>query len=115
MKFIKTFESYIIGEIDNNGKIHKDSTMNGYVYKNAYEFENKSDEICYIPEYGDEDNPREDGFTYQDFLDIAKEAIKNYDWNITPEQLAQNLFDDVDWQSPHTLIDDWANSDVYDE
>ncbi|KAA6302824.1 MAG: hypothetical protein EZS26_000994 [Candidatus Ordinivivax streblomastigis] len=60
--------------------------------------------ICYIPDYGEENNP-EDGLTYNDFLEITE---GNTD-------LARHLFDEVTWEYPSTLYEQWASSGTLDE
>jgi hypothetical protein len=60
--------------------------------------------ICYIPDNGEEDNP-EDGCTYNDFLEITE---GNTD-------LARHLFDEVTWEYPSTLYEQWASYGTLDE
>lgn len=70
---------------------------------------NKFDEniVVYIPEFGyDEDGmPKEDSiYSFKDFLDICK-GNREY---------ALQLLEDVDWQSPETLYDEygWGDDEV---
>ena len=113
----------IIGLILENGEIEKGATENGFVYKNPFEFNPKSDAICYVAEL-DEDVLREGvGYRYDDFINASKDFIdsenevKQYckDNNVSVEDMANNLFEYVDWQDPHTLIEDWRNSGAYTE
>lgn len=64
-----------------------------------------SEDIIYIPEYGYEDEgfvPREDAFSYSDFLKIC-------DGN---EKKAEILFQCVDWQFPECVLDEpWFECD----
>lgn len=87
---------------------------NGFIYKNSvafhepWRYKNK-DEIVYIPEYGfpDEKNKRvpEDKllsyFTRQDLISLTQS-----------ETLAEELFDELSWQHPENLWNEWcADSD----
>ena len=73
----------------------------GWVYKNYNNFYEKNNLPCYVPElsrgYGKHIDGVSDYYTYEDFLSIA-----NGD-----ETLAEELFLDVDWQSPETLKEEW--------
>lgn len=81
----------IIGEYNPTTKvIDRGATAQGYVYKNPNAFYGKTNEVCYIAELDDEP------FTYADFLGIA-------DGN---EELATRIFENVDWQSPHTEVNE---------
>ena len=59
---------------------------------------------CYIPDNGEENNP-EDGCAYNDFLDITG-------GNVT---IARHLFDEVAWEYPSTLYEQWASTGALDE
>lgn len=67
-------------------------TGRGVIYKNweAYYDKDHPDRVCYIPELSDS------LYTRQDFLDIC---------NGQPE-IADRIFDGVDWQSPETLLEE---------
>jgi hypothetical protein len=102
-------DNYITGFYNKTEKtFQKDFNGTGFVYKNPEAFENKSAEVCYIPELIN------DEYTYFDFLKIAK---GNY-------PLAEYLFETVDWQRPETLfnelvvdgeIDTEGNYMIFDE
>ena len=99
----------IIGTIKGN-KVELGQTENGYIYKNSIAFNNKTDEICYIPELGIEgDTITEDTNTYKysDFLELGRDYIKRTGLSNTPQDIAEMLFDCVDWQDPSTLLNDW--------
>ncbi len=72
--------------------IERGSTEQGYVFKDEEAYENDKDKVCYVPELSDE------AYTGKDFLDIAGE-----------QDLADELFDQVDWQHPETLWEEWWN------
>jgi uncharacterized Zn finger protein (UPF0148 family) len=59
---------------------------------------------CYIPDNGKEDNP-EDGCTYSDFLEIAEGNTA----------IARHLFDEVNWEYPSTLYEQWDATGALDE
>lgn len=107
-----------IGEILPNGTIVKSLYQNGYIYKNFDAFENKSDEICYVPELScfsdDEDTiDNSDTYTYKDIIDIIdmykNDTVDNYMVlkNNTIDDIAKLLFDHLDWQHPETLFQEW--------
>lgn len=57
------------------------------------------DTVLYIPEYGYDENDipiRENIYSKLDFAHIAEDA-----------QLAEELFTEVDWQFPETLMGEW--------
>ena len=85
---------YEIGEILENGEIERGESYNGYIYKSLEAFLNKSG-ICYVPELSD------NKYTYKDFLDMVNGN----------EELAEILFDLVDWQSPGTKLDELIADD----
>jgi len=70
-------------------KIERFATDNGYCFKDYKAFKNRKG-TCYVPELTD------NKYTYNDFLEIAKDN----------RELAQTLFDLVDWQHPETLYND---------
>ena len=59
----------------------------GYIFKDEAAFLSHPDQVCYVPELSDE------GYTRQDFLAMCNGQ----------EELAEFLFEMVDWQSPETL------------
>lgn len=118
-----------IGNIASDGVIEKEFYCQGYIYKDFDAFENKTNEICYVPEYSGDNiedtvSVREDNkYTYKDFVRIAQEFIdmnedvkryceKNGE---TAEDIARNVFEMVDWQHPETLIDEFENNGCYIE
>lgn len=82
-----------IGKILENGEIVKGATNQGLVFKDEEAFVNKKG-ICYIPELNDTE------YTYKDFIDMTND-----------ETLAKALFDNIDWQSPGTLLNDWIQDE----
>lgn len=106
-----------IGKIE-NGIITKEFYGQGFVYKNFKAFENKTDEVCYVPEFssdeGDESLEGNSTYTYNDFISIAKEAFKDLGFEGSPETLAKLLFESCNWQSPETLVSEWDTSGEFE-
>tara|TARA_R100001244_G_scaffold60743_1_gene51005 strand:+ start:675 stop:914 length:240 start_codon:yes stop_codon:yes gene_type:complete len=75
--------------------MEKEKTDNGYCFKSNKAFKSKKG-VCYIAELSDQK------YTYNDFLNIAKGN----------KDLAQNLFDIVDWQHPETLLEEWGREEL---
>ena len=86
---------YIIGEILENGEIVRGETAQGYVYKNSKAFYDKTNEVCYIPELHDTE------YTYEDFMSMCGNSF----------EVASDLFDVVDWQSPESQLEDYISND----
>lgn len=116
---------YKIGEIVNQEKkiAIPDDLGQGYGFKDEKAFVEKKG-ICYIPEHAFSDMCGEsfecdeckegeerfdDGFTYQDFYNLAKKFVEENEvsCDCTIEGIAQDLFDTVDWQYPSTLMNDY--------
>lgn len=70
--------------------IERGPTEQGFVFKDEEAYETDKKRICYVPELSDE------GYTGDDFLRIAGE-----------QDLADELFDSVDWQHPESLWEEW--------
>lgn len=123
-KVITKDETYYIGEYGTN---HGCFCNEGTIYKDRKAFES-GDGICYINEYGFEcadkfeyfefyqkemasseitDNPYValNGYTRQDFINICDGR----------EDLAEELFMQVDWQCPETLWDEWLDDEEFCE
>jgi hypothetical protein len=70
----------------------------GYIFKDEEAFANSLNSVCYIPELSDTT------YTHQSFLDIMD----------SQEELAYDLFDQIDWQHPETLFEEDCNNGEYD-
>ncbi len=115
-----------IGNISNEGIINLEYYRQGYIYKNFDAFLNKTDEICYVPELcSDEEIKTIENsytYTYKDFIELAEgfyrtqEGVKEWcdNNNVTPYDIALDLFESVDWQSPDTLLDEWSDHSYRD-
>ena len=62
----------------------------GMIYKNNEAYDSGLDIVCYIPEQSDSK------YTHRDFLAMCNEQ----------EEIAQVVFDSVDWQHPETYVDE---------
>lgn len=78
-------------------KVIRDSSEQGNVFKDPIAYRNKK-AICYIPELSD------DAYTYEDFLALADGST----------EVADYLFETVDWQSPSTLFNENVNEGEID-
>ena len=126
-------EFYKIGEIiDSEKKIAVVGELGqGYGFKDEEAFTTKKG-ICYIPEHAFLDissgKPYEcdeceegqmkfdEGFDYNDFLELAKYLKENIDTSekYSLEDIALGIFQTVDWQFPSTLVDEWiGDGDVF--
>lgn len=88
-------------EVDLDGTlidVTRGGTEQGFVYKNKWAFYSHSDDICYIPELGDEP------YRYQDFLELCEF-----------DEFAQDVFETVDWQYPETYWDEMDYDEVFME
>ena len=129
MENIKWTDEDTVGRILPDGKIEKEFEGQGYIYKNYRAFFEKTDEVCYVPEYStssveDKETVDDDSkYTYKDFVRIAQkfidenEDVQEYckEEELTAEDIAQDIFETIDWQSPETLIVDWEMCGAYTE
>lgn len=97
----KTEGYQIIGEceVDEEGnivKIDRGWFRQGYVYKNYEAYHNDKAAVCYVPELSDT------AYTGQDFIDMC---------NGQPE-IADRVFEAVDWQGPSTYLDEQGSDEL---
>jgi len=81
-----------IRTIEKTGKnitVHRAPYNQGFIYK-SWEAFYKGKGICYVPELSDS------LYTKQDFMDLCNGQ----------EEIAQRIFEDVDWQHPETYIEE---------
>lgn len=88
------YKSEIVGEILDDGEVEKGQTNQGLVYKNPLAFRQKNG-VCYVAELSDY------GYTYEDFLNISNGN----------KDIANIIFEEVDWQSPSTLYHEYVMED----
>ncbi len=89
----KNTELLKIGSIEKKGEnyiIHKEWYRQGMIFKDEGAYKFHKDQPCYSPELSDS------LYTGNDFLDLCNGQ----------QALADQLFEEVDWQSPETLIEE---------
>ena len=79
--------SYTPETEDQEAVIDRGYYRQGWIFKDEEAFRLHPEQVCYVPELSDE------GYTRQDFLAMCNGQ----------EELAEFLFEMVDWQSPETL------------
>jgi hypothetical protein len=94
----------VIGKILKNGKVIHEYNGIGFVYKDLEAFNKKTNKVCYVPEYSE---TVEGGYTYYDLYKIAKEYKEKHNIEAPIEKITETLFEDCQWQSPETIIDEW--------
>ena len=108
-----------IGEILPDGTIEKEYFRQGYIYKN---FENfyKREGICYVSEL-DENNINDAGISFEGICEDIRDylVVNGVDLNKVPfediEIMAEDVFEQVDWQFVCSLIqDDWLEGYLED-
>lgn len=83
-------------KVDGNGKlieIEREFFGQGWVFKDWEAFRDSMDAPCYVPELDDT------VYTKWDFLELCSGQ----------EEVAEELFDQLDWQSPSTLFNEWED------
>ena len=118
-------ETYYFGEYGKFGCYQNE----GVVYKNEQAFE-MGEGVCYIPEYGFDNEDENDGQLFEFY---AKEAVASgVEYNsyiaisgYTREDLedlcegtnfsARELFEHLDWMYPETLIGEWVQDEEENE
>lgn len=83
-----------IGSIeDNDGEyiIHREFYRQGMIFKDEEVYKFHKDQPCYSPELSDS------VYTGNDFLELCN----------CQQDLADELFEGVDWQHPESLKEDW--------
>ena len=98
---VKICERIGICKVDKDGNIvelQREFFSQGWVFKDWEAFHNHSDEPCYVPELDDA------VYTRNDFMALCNDQ----------EKIAEELFYEVGWQSPSTLMNDWEITGVID-
>lgn len=83
-----------VGSIEDDGEdyvIHREFYGQGMIFKDEDAYRNHKDQPCYAPETSDA------VYTGNDFLEMCN----------CQEEFADELFEEVDWQHPETLMEDW--------
>ena len=76
--------------------VDKEYYRQGYIFKDEDAFLNRPDDVCYIPEFADDD----EGYTAKDIIELCRGDA----------EYAKDIFYRLDWQHPSTLIDE---DDIY--
>lgn len=94
---IEEFASYSPERGNEPEIIDRDYYRQGWIFKDEDAFQNRPDDVCYIPELSDEK------YTRNDILKILA----------GDEELAETMFEELDWQHPESLLEDWkANGEI---
>ena len=123
-KLITDDETYYFGEYGKFGCYCND----GVVYKDRQAFKT-GEGVCYINEYGFENNDENFGklFEFDAKEAVASELEGNSYVGISGytrqdlinlcgnESMAEELFDHLDWMSPETLWDEWCEDEEEQE
>jgi hypothetical protein len=93
----------VIGELnlDRDGNIlsiKRGASEQGYIYKNYNAYLNDKSAVCYVAELSD------CLYTGQDFLDMCNGQ----------EEIADQVFEAVDWQSPETYLQEQYDEELYE-
>lgn len=86
-------------EIDKDGKIvmlERKWFRQGYIYKNPNAYYNNKSAVCYVPEMSNSI------YTGKDFLDMCNGQT----------EIADHVFDAVDWQHPESYLDEQGDEDL---
>lgn len=71
--------------------IEREHYGHGMIFKDEEAYKNHADRVCYVPELSDST------YTREDFLNLCDENV----------EMADELFDNCDWQHPESLLEDW--------
>lgn len=90
--------------LDKNGRkivyITKKETDQGFMFKDINAYENKTERICYVPEF----DAIKTTYSYNDFIKIAENN----------EDVANFLFETVNWQMPESVLEECLdNQTIY--
>ena len=78
-------------------RIDRDYYRQGWIFKNEDAFQNRPDDVCYIPELSDTK------YTRNSILELLA----------GDKELAETMFEELDWQHPESLLEDWkVNGEV---
>ena len=97
---VKPHERIGICKIDQDGNIaelQREFFGQGWIFKDWGAFQDYLDAPCYVPELLDT------VYTAEDFLHICNGQI----------EFADQLFDNVDWQHPESLMEEWMQNNEW--
>lgn len=96
---VKICEQAGICKIDKDGNIvelQREYFRQGWIFRDWDAFRNHPNAPCYVPELFDT------VYTRNDLIDLCNGQ----------EEIAEELFYQLDWQSPSTLLDEWEDTEV---
>lgn len=79
-----------------------EDTVNGYCYKNREAYHNDWDAVCYTPEYG----YKVDGTPDERCMYTHNRLLAMCDGD---HRLCDDIFEELDWQFPETLYEEYMN------
>lgn len=88
-------------KVDSDGnlvELEREYFGQGWIFKDWEAFRERPDDPCYVPELDDT------LYSRNDFMKMCNGQ----------EEIAEQLFYDVDWQSPSTLLDEWERDGEID-
>ena len=83
--------SYEPGTEKSPAMINREYYRQGWIFKDEDAFLNHPEKVCYIPELSDAT------YTRNSIVDMLG----------GDEELAQEMFEELDWQHPESLLEDW--------
>ena len=98
---VKNCKCIGICKIDRNGSItrlQREFFGQGWIFKDWKAFHEHQNAPCYVPELSDT------VYTREDFISLCDNQ----------EKIAERMFDEVDWQSPSTLMYEWEKDGEID-
>lgn len=95
---MKTIGKCKVDEDGNVVELYREYFRQGYVFKDFDAYHNRPTEPCYVPELDDT------VYTAEDFLEECGGQ----------KEIADELFESVDWQSPCTLLNEWEQTGEVD-
>ncbi len=75
-------------------ELHREFFRQGWIFRDEEAYKNNPSAPCYVPELFDA------AYTAEDFLNECEGS----------KEIADELFDSVDWQSPSTLLSEWIDA-----
>lgn len=104
-------KTYYVGEYCGSGVIYKDydafRTGNGVCYVPEYDFDNSEQNAGELFEFEAKEAVSED-ITDNPYITTGGYTRKNFEEVVEGTTVdAEDLFNNVDWQSPATLLDEW--------
>ena len=84
-------------------QLKEEMDCNGYAFFNQEAFNNKSNEICYIPENAES---LDDCFSYLDLRNEVEEWAKDNEDYLDIETILNIMYEDIIWTFPSTYLNE---------